>query len=116
MPLSRAARDVFGVRHQDIDLVQYCPRCKHPTLFMESTSSTGPKYTEVLRIIAERFDAPVLMIRHAWNDVQHQHPVDLYLWEPGNIMRNAEPDKVLEGTNWEAVKSVMLNTHERHEC
>lgn len=116
MPLSKAAREVFGVRHQDIDLVQYCSRCKRPELFMESTSSTGNKYTQVLRIIAEKFDAPVLMIRHEWNDVRHEHPVDLYLWLPGNIMKNVDPDQTLEGTDWGAVKAVMLNTHERHEC
>lgn len=116
MPLSSAARGVFGVRHQDIDLVQYCPRCKRPEILIEATSSTGSKYTQVLRIIGSLCDAPVLMVRHEWGDVKHEHPIDMYLWEPGNTSRDAVPDQTLEGTPWSSLKSAMLNIHERHRC
>lgn len=34
--LSTIARKVPGIRAIDIDLVPYCPRCKHPLAFCES--------------------------------------------------------------------------------
>lgn len=116
MPLSSAARGVFGVRHQDIDLVQYCPSCKKPEILIEATSSTGPKFTQVLRIIGSMCNTPVLMIRHEWADVRHEYPIDLYLWEPGSTSRDADPDRTLEDVDWGKLASVMLNLHERHKC
>lgn len=83
---------------------------------MEATSSRGSKYTEVIRIIATNCNSPVLMIRHEWGDDNHEHPVDLYLWNPGKTGPRDGPDKVLEGASWDDVKRVMLNVHERHEC
>ena len=36
--LSGLARKVEGVRHCDLDLYQFCPRCKRPELFAEVKS------------------------------------------------------------------------------
>jgi hypothetical protein len=116
LPLSSIAREVFGVRHQDIDLIQYCPSCKRPEMLIEATSSNGPKFTQVLRVIGDLCNVPVLMVRHEWNDVRHEHPIDLYMWEPGSLGRNAAPNQQLEGVEWTALKSIMLNLHERHNC
>lgn len=33
--LSTLARKVGNVRHMDLDLIQWCPRCKRPELFAE---------------------------------------------------------------------------------
>ncbi len=116
MALSSITREVFGIRSQDIDMVTYCPSCKHPVLLMEATSSQGPKYTQVLRIIGSLCGIPVLMIRHSWEDTNHEHPIDMYLWHPGSTSRDAAPDQVLEETSWSSLKSAMLNIHERHKC
>lgn len=116
LPLSSIAREVFGVRHQDVDLLQYCPTCKHPEVLIEATSSSGPKYTHVLRILGSLCGVPVLLVRHEWNDVRHEYSIDLYLWETGNTGRNSAPNQSLENTDWTSLKSIMRNLHERHVC
>lgn len=116
LPLSKAAREVFGLRHQDVDLVQYCNRCKNPEVFIEATSSTGFKYTQPLRIIATKCDAPTVLIRHEWGDVDHEHPVDLYLWNPDRTGREDEPDKILHGATWDQFRSLLSSIHQKHNC
>jgi hypothetical protein len=39
--LSYWARRVPGVRHLDLDLYQYCPRCKQPEAFCEVKPTTA---------------------------------------------------------------------------
>lgn len=40
--LSTVARTIPRVRHVDIDLVQYCPKCKKPQVFAEVKSHVIP--------------------------------------------------------------------------
>lgn len=42
--LSAAARQVEHVRHMDIDLTQWCPKCKRPQLFAEVKSKLVNKW------------------------------------------------------------------------
>jgi hypothetical protein len=116
LPLSSAAREVFGVRHQDIDLFQYCPRCKHPEVFIEATSSTRDKYTHPLRIVASMCGVPTLLVRHEWNDIHHQYPVDVSIWYAHQTGKNDEPDLRIEGVPWSDVQEYLRFLHTNHEC
>lgn len=40
--LSTAARKITGVRHTDLDLTQWCPKCRKPQVFAEVKKREAP--------------------------------------------------------------------------
>lgn len=115
LPLSRAARRVPGLRHIDIDLVQWCRRCREPEVYIEATSA-AEKNTQVTRILASHAGAPTILLRHAYDDRELEHPVHIYLWEPGRVERHDEPDQEIVNTTWKKFQEVLLWLHRKHEC
>lgn len=116
LALSRAARGVFGLRHMDVDLYQLCKYCRRPELFIESTSKVGFKNTRDLRVLGTICGSPTLLVKHVFNDVLHEHPIDMFLWEPGRTGRDDLPDEELRNGSWGNLQSYLLLASERHSC
>lgn len=115
VPLSKAAREIDGLRHIDVDLVQWCKDCLQPELLIESTSA-HKKNTQITRIIAAGCGAPTMLLRHAYDDQNHEDPVDIYIWQPGNVGYRDKPDRTLEAVTWKKLQEVLRWFHTTHEC
>lgn len=113
--LSRACREIPGLRHIDVDMVQWCRDCKQPEVFIESTSS-AVKQTQVTRIIATHCNAPTMLLKHSFDDTEHEYEVSIYIWDPGKLGRFDEPDRKLVNVPWSKMQEVLLWFHNRHEC
>lgn len=115
LALSRAHREVDGLRAIDIDLVQWCKHCLQPELFIESTSSKR-KNTRVTRIIATHSNAPTMLLRHSYDDRNHEDPVDISIWDPGHTGPRDKPQRSLKGVPWSKLQEVLWWFHTQHEC
>ena len=115
LPLSRACREIPGLRHIDVDMVQWCKDCKQPEVFVEATSA-AVKNTLVTRIIASYCGAPTLLLRHSYDDRDHEYEVSVYLWEPGKVRRNDRPDQELLNVPWSKFQDILMWLHRKHEC
>ena len=108
--LSAVARRVSGVRHVDIDLVQWCPRCKKPQMFAEVKSHLIPDTQwEQMR-------------RHA--DVYGHRCIALLVVEAPEselvgVRVYTSEDKKLNGIVWgdeEYLRRVLARARDIHEC
>lgn len=116
LALSRACREVDGLRHTDIDMTQWCARCKGIELLIEATSAVGHKQTQITRIIATHCGVPTMLLKHSFDDHQHQYEVSVYIWEPGRTGRFDEPDRELLNISWSKFQSVLSWFHRQHTC
>lgn len=116
LALSRACREVDGLRHIDVDMVQWCRDCLQPELFIEATSAAGHKQTRVTRIIASHCGAPTMLLKHSFDDADHEYEVSVYIWEPGRLGRFDEPDRELLNVPWSKLQEILKWFHTQHEC
>lgn len=116
MALSSAARLVNNVYHFDVDLFQVCQKCRKPQAFLEATSSKGFKNTAILREIAEKFNAPTILVRHEYGDEGHAYPIDIHYWPPGNLGYGVEAPHVWFGVSWATLIALLQGLQDRHEC
>lgn len=117
MALSKAMRKLVGDAYRcfDVDMVLMCARCNSPTVFIEATSSKN-KATYFLRGIASSCDTPTVLIRHGYHDVNHEQPVDFYLWMPSRTGKYDPPDKSVEDSDWDTFLQGLRVLHKMHLC
>lgn len=81
LALSGIVREIPDVRHGDLDKFQTDTKGRFE-LFIEATSSKQYKATRWTRAIAEVMGAYSMLLRHEWEDVDHEFPVDITIWNP----------------------------------
>lgn len=117
LPLSRAHKSIRtpGVHAIDIDLVSYHSACRRPVVFIEATSSSN-KSTHINRIIASMCNAYTLLLRHSFDDRDHEYEISMYLWEPGRTKNQDPPDRELVNVPWSKFTDTINWLHRIHEC
>lgn len=107
LALSRAMRELKGVKHLDLDLVQYSGdyRCE---IFFEATSQQSPKNATFTRRIAKAMDAYAILVVHAYADVEHNHTVKVTVWD-----RQGDPLPTLTARTltWEQLQYICRRIH-----
>lgn len=106
--LSAAARTIEGVRHVDIDLMQYCPSCKRPEAFFEVKSSPVSSWEwEQTRRLATSFGCVAVLVVEPWYG-----DIGTSVYDPSV--------GVVEGVTWAGDETGLLRVLEaardRHEC
>ena len=91
LSFSSAMRRVPNVRHADLDLYQYDPATREVEVVFE-VSSDPRKSSDLTRRIARRLQAYAVLLIHRYNDVRHEHPVTVSVWDPNGrkILSKAE--------------------------
>lgn len=99
LTFSRFMRTVEGVRHLDLDLYQYCPSCSRIQVVFEATATRGFKNTTMTRALAAQLNVPMILVQHAYSDVEFKHDVDVTYWGVGKWSTSG---KRSEGLTWSA--------------
>jgi len=112
--VSRVARKVPNVRHLDLDLYQYCEKCKSIEVMIEnegvdSIQNVAFKNSEMTRYISMsmRDPVPVMLVQHTEYDVR------LSVWV--DDIYTSEPQFVMSG-GWDLLEKTLNRFHEMHEC
>lgn len=106
--LSRIARNIENVRHTDLDLTQWCPRCKRPQVF-----------AEVKRILTGD---------HEWDQARRHaafyghHAIALLVVENSTsigVKVFSSDDGSISPVKWgtgKDLQEIMENARDNHEC
>lgn len=112
LTLSRALRLVPDVRHVDIDMIQYCPKCRKVEVVVEA-SADPRKASDIARRVGKQLTATTVLIIHRYNDDDREHPVIVSTWTFAGL-------KVLDKRemSWTEYLQLMHDFHTYHleEC
>lgn len=89
-------------------MVQYDPLTRAPEVVVEA-SSDPRKASDLARRFARKLDAYCVLIIHRYNDITHEHPVTVSVWDPTGrkILTKAE-------MTWSAFVGYMRTLHDLH--
>lgn len=106
LALSKFVRRIPDVRHCDIDLFQVDTKGRFEW-FCEATSTKDHKASTYTRALAQATGAYTMLLRHAYNDIEHEHPIDITVWD-------ADGKRVMQetGVGWDRLEYACNRTHE----
>ncbi len=127
LSLSIACRRDKGLRHLDIDMIQYCDECKDVQIVMEATSQKSGKPTTMVTAIANRISSAQttpcmsVLIIHEDHDHENENPVAFKILNNGGVKYKTPGGQslLLRGTEyndapWSRFQDFLKYVHNEH--
>lgn len=99
---------IDNLRTMDVDEFGYCSKCLDVAYVIEATSA-NEKSVLMTRKLAKQLGATAIYVWHEWEDVDHEHPIYIEVWEADGT------HWALKQSSWEKLHNLQRYIMNKHE-